>query len=90
VTNAFDDDDDAAWIAQRITATKALIVIYETAITALAGGAQSYQLDTGQTRQYVTKAELGSLRLTLESLESRLAGLQARSGKGRFYGRPGW
>jgi hypothetical protein len=89
-TDAFDDADDEAWTRSRIVATKALIVAYEAAILALSTGAQSYQLDTGQTRQLVTKAHLGSLELTLKRLESRLSTLQQKLGKARFYVRPGW
>ena len=66
------------WLEARVTATKALILVYEDAMLALAGGAQSYSLDTGQTRQVVTKADLGSLRLQLNELENRLAVLDAR------------
>jgi hypothetical protein len=69
---------DREWLEARVTATKALIVAYENAILALAGGAQSYSLDTSQTRQTVTKADLGSLRLQLNELENRLAVLDAR------------
>jgi hypothetical protein len=86
----FDDCDDYAWNADRIAATKLLIIQYENAISALSDGAQSYQLDTGQTRQLVSKAQLGSLQLTLARLESRLATLQMRFGRARFNARPGW
>ena len=42
---------DAAFLQARIDATKAQIIAYEDAATALAGGGvQSYTLDTGQTR----------------------------------------
>ena len=82
--------DDTEWIQERITATKALIVKYEAAVDAISSGAQSYQLDTGQTRQFVTKAQLGSLQLTITRLESRLATYQQRLGCGRMYVRPGW
>lgn len=86
----FDDCDDRTWNLERIAATKLLIIVYEGAIDALSSGAQSYQLDTGQTRQLVSKAQLGSLQLTLTRLESRLATLQMRIGRARFYVRPGW
>jgi hypothetical protein len=89
-SGAFDDDDDRTWIDERIAATKALIVTYEAAIDALSSGAQSYQLDTGQTRQLVSKPQLGSLQLTLSRLESRLSTYQQRLGRARFYLRPGW
>lgn len=86
----FDDCDDFKWIGDRVAQTKFMIIVYENAITALAGGAQSYQLDTGQTRQLVSKAQLGSLQLTLTRLEARLATLQMRFGRARFNVRPGW
>lgn len=73
-------DDDDQWIEDRIAATKAMIIAFEDAILALSVGGlqQSYTLDTGQTRQVVTKADLGTIRNTLSSLENRLATLQAR------------
>ena len=67
---------DAAWIQARIDAKKALIVKVETAIDAVASGAQSYSLDTGQTRQTVTKSSLGQLTALLSKLESDLAILE--------------
>lgn len=65
------------WLA-RIEAKKAQIAAYDLAITALATGAQSYRLNTGQTDQMVTKANLSSLRATLASLENDLSTLDAR------------
>lgn len=85
-----DPCDDTEWILGRIAAKKALVVQYETAMGALAGGAQSYQLNTGQTQQLVTRASLGSMRVALKGLESDIATLQARLGCGRFQGRPSW
>jgi hypothetical protein len=86
-----DECSDDDWIRERIARTKELIVKYEDAIESISNGAvQSYQLDTGQTRQFVTKAQLGSLQLTLTRLESRLATLQARLGCRQSIGRPGW
>lgn len=67
---------DAAWIEERITQTKATIVAIETAILALSSGAQSYTLDTGQSRQTVTKANLSELKNTLKYFEDRLNGLE--------------
>lgn len=81
--------DDTEWLTARLEATKVLIVAYEAAILALSTGAvQSYQLDTGQTRQMVTKQQLSQLRNVLDALENRYATLQARLGCGRAYGRP--
>lgn len=82
--SAIDDD----WLDQRIERTKTLIINYEAAIDALAGGAQMYQLDTGQTRQLVQKANLASLRGTLDELENRLSTLEARKCGAGSHGRP--
>ena len=79
---------DTTWLNARLEKTKTLIEAYENAIEALSTGAvQSYQLDTGQTRQLVTKASLTSLTKTLESLENRYSTLQARLGCARTVGR---
>lgn len=83
--------DDSEWLKARIAAKKAAIVAYETAMTALAGGAQSYSLDTGQTRQVVTKANLTEMRNAIAQLESDISTLQQRLyGCGRLYVRPSW
>lgn len=82
---------DSAWLEARIARTKELIVAYEDALIALSSGAiQTYTLDTGQTRQVVTKQQIGSLRITLETLENRLATYDARLNGGSFIGRPGF
>lgn len=83
---------DPAFEAARIDAIKARIIALEGAITALAvGGVQSYSLDTGQTRQVVTRSDLSQLRLALRAAESDLATALARSGGcGRFNMVPGW
>lgn len=80
---------DIAFLQERIDATKAMIVVYENAATALAGGVQSYTLDTGQTRQTVTKLDLDAIQKTIDSLYNRLATLCARkSGSGVVNVRP--
>lgn len=85
------DCDDREWLEQRIAAKKAAIVAFETAMSTLAGGAQSYSLDTGQTRQVVTKANLTEMRNAIAQLESDISTLQMRlNGCARFYVRPGW
>lgn len=84
------DLDDAAWDAARIAATKAMIIATENAILALSSGAQSYQLDTGQSRQLVTKANIASLRLNLLELESRLDVYRKRLCGVAHQVRPGW
>lgn len=88
---ACDEAEDAAWLADRITKTKELIIAYEDAILALSTGAQSYTLNTGQTQQTVTKGNIASLRDTLKWLESRLANLQAdQCGGGATHVTPGF
>lgn len=84
--------DETAWLDARIAKTRTMIEAYENAIEAFAdGNVQSYQLDTGQTRQLVTRAQLGSMDLMLKRLETRLATLLARRGGcSQFVVRPGW
>lgn len=83
---------DRAFALERMTATKAIIVAYENAITSLAtaGGVQSYTLDTGQDRQTVTRADIPTLNKMLDSLYNRLATLEARVYGGTTQGRPAW
>jgi hypothetical protein len=59
--------DDTVWIQARLDAAKARVLLYETALSAIASGAQSYSLDTGQTRQVVTKANVTEVRRALEA-----------------------
>ncbi len=83
---------DGDFLTDRITKTKELIVIYETAISELVGGqAQSYTLDTGQSRQTVTKANITELNDSLDKLYNRLAVFEARNGRGGGVTvRPSW
>lgn len=78
------------YLDERIEKTKTMIAAYEDAILALAGGAMSYTLDTGQTRTVVAKAQLGSMRSTLGHLETRLATLDARRNGAAVQVRPGF
>jgi hypothetical protein len=83
---------DATTLQARIDATKNIIDAYEAATLALGtNGAQSYTLDTGQTRQVVTKLDLADLNKTLDSLYNRLCMLEARqSGNNTVTARPSW
>lgn len=83
---------DTTFLQARIDATKAQIEIYEDAISALGiGGAQEYMLDTGQSRQRVTKLDLKSLNTVLDSLVNRLVVYEQRlTGNGNSIGRPAW
>jgi len=82
---------DNTFIQGRIDATKLQIVAYEDATLALAGGVQSYTLDTGQSRQTVTKLDLYAMQKTIESLYNRCTTLEARlNGSGTVIVRPAW
>jgi len=84
---------DQSFTIARITATKLQIVAYENAVLALGtdGGIQSYTLDTGQSRQTVTSADIPALTRILDSLYNRLATLEARAyGRSATYARPAW
>jgi len=71
---------DREFLINRITVTKALIIAYEDAVLALgvSGGTQSYTLDTSQSRQVVTRADIPSLGKMLDALYNRLVILEAR------------
>lgn len=83
---------DSTFIQGRIDATKAQIVAYETAIDDLiAGNIQSYTLDTGQSRQVVTKMNIATLQSNLDALYNRLCTLEARlNGGNTIAARPEW
>lgn len=79
------------WLEARRAAKMTAIVAYEAAILALASGAQSYTLDTGQTRVVKTQANLSELRKTLKELETDLEALDARiEGRTATFVRPAW
>lgn len=73
------------FLKQRITALELAIVAYEDAILQLSTGTVlTYSLDTGQTKQSVTKvdvirlqAQLGGMYNMLTVLEARLSGSAA-------------
>lgn len=82
---------DTTFLKEKIDATKLQITAYEEAFLVLSEGAQSYTLDTGQTRQTVTKLDLSSLNNTIDSLYNRCAMLEARLyGSGSVTVRPNW
>ena len=62
---------------------KATVRALSAAITAFAiSNIQNYQLDTGQTRQMVTRASLATLRDTRAELLNEIAVLEVRLGCG--------
>ena len=81
---------DSAFIQDRITATKAQIVAYEDAAAALAAGVQTYTLDTGQSRQTVTKLNLTEIQNTIDRLYNRCATLEARLNGASVTAQPNW
>ena len=83
---------DRAFTAERITLTKELIVAYEAAVLALgsSGGVESYMIDTTQSKQSVTRADMPNLNAMLDSLYNRLATLEARLYGGSLTARPAW
>lgn len=84
---------DNAFLTERIAQTKLTIVAYEDAILALtgAGAIESYTLDTGQSRQTVTRSNLKELNETLDGLYNRLTGMCNRqTGGGVVIARPAW
>jgi len=81
---------NAEWYAERISKTRCLIEKYEDAISALSSGVLTYMLDTGQSRQTVTKQDVDKLMAALSSLENRLATLEARVCGGSVNVIPGW
>lgn len=64
---------------ERIDKTAALIVVYEDALLAFAATPiETYRIDTGQTTQTVTRANMASLQRQLDGLYNRYATLCAR------------
>ena len=68
----------AAEIEAQIALLKTRLTAINTAITAILGGSQSYTLDTGQSRQTVTRADLTQLRALYKATLEDLDALQER------------
>jgi len=84
--------NDYQYLTERIAAVEASIAQYEEAELALVtGGVQTYSLDTGQSRQSVTKLNLTEVRRGLDSLMNRRQTLLARrDGCGSVIAGPAW
>ena len=82
----------SAILQTQLVTLQAQIGEYNAAITALlTDGIQSYQLNTGQTDQKVTKLDLAVLQKTVESLLNQCVTLEARLGGGGVLNlRPAW
>jgi hypothetical protein len=82
---------DATWLQARIDATKSQIEAMETAIDAIiTGQASSWSLDTGQTKETVTKKNVVQYQAAVDSLYNRLAVLEARLEGAVVQARPAW
>ncbi len=82
----------ATFLTTQIAATEAAITAYEAASLAFAnnGALQTYKLDTGQTIQTVTRAELEQITATIASLYNKLSTLCARRDGASSIVKPGW
>lgn len=78
------------FLQTRIATIEAQITAYEDAITAVSSGVQSYTLDTGQTRQVVTRFDVDKLQIALDALYNRYAVMCARLNGGSTTVRPNW
>lgn len=79
------------FLCQQIPALEASILSYQEAIAAVtaANGVKEYMLDTGQTKQRVTREDLNYMNTALDDLYNRHAVLTARcTGNGVMTGRP--
>lgn len=68
-----------------IDATVADLAAVRAAINAVLTGSQSYRLDTSQTSQAVTRADLGELRRMRNDLRNELAQLRAQCNGGAVF-----
>lgn len=84
--------NDYAFLTAQIAATEAAIEQWSAAELALAtGGVQSYTIDTGQSRQTVTRVNLTEIRNAIDGLYNRRATLiTRRDGCGVVTVRPCW
>ena len=81
------------FIQDRIAHTKELIVAYEDALLTFAqdGAISSYTLNTSQSVQTVSRAQIASIRLLLDGLYNRCATLESRvSGSATHIAGPAW
>lgn len=80
----------ASFWCEQLEKAKTQLSALDAAIAALEGGAFSYTLDTGQSRQTVTKQQVGSLYSQQRSLMARIDTLEARCGGQGAVARPGF
>ena len=80
-SSAYNENSTTSWNAQ-LQNTKILLYNYDRAILALtqAGGVQSYQLDTGQSSQRVTRQDLSQLMEVRNILMQQIKDLELMLG----------
>lgn len=80
------------FLTTQIERAQAAVLAYNDALVALGtSGIQSYTLDTGQSKQTVTRANLTEINNVIDSLNNRIVTLTARrDGCAAFTGGPGW
>lgn len=80
------------FFVQQIAKVQVQITAYEDVLTffAVNNTVQSYTLNTEQSVQTVTRAQLSSIRVLLDNLYNRLATLEARVYGSAITARPGW
>lgn len=78
---------------ERLAAAKAQLIQVDAAIAVVLGGGMSYSLDSGQTRQSVTRSSLSELRAMQAYLEQKVKQLDGAvngGGGSTVYVRPGF
>lgn len=68
------------FLQDRLCAIEARIIAYEEAMVALNDGVQEYTIDTGQTRQKVTRYDLGEIERQYQNLLNLRGNLRLRCG----------
>lgn len=83
--------NDREWDLRRLRRVEEQILELEDIETKiLSGKVYSYTLDTGQTRESVTRHNITELRKYIEALENRRATLLAKLRGSSFVGRPAY
>ncbi len=80
------------FLQERLAAKKAQLAELDAAVTAVNTGVQEYELDTGHSRQMVTRSNIDTFHKQMRTLEDEICRLEDRlnGSGGVLYGRPGW
>lgn len=79
------------WLSRLEKKKEQLAAMDDALIAVTTGAIDSYTLDTGQSRQTVTKQNLAVLERLIERLENQIATLETRIyGCGTHTGGPAW